>query len=140
VLALQDEGPNVSFDLGVWHSDKALSVDEARELYVKLCQQTWIPTEEHPAVQAFYEELCRAYPEVDTLPEDQLDDCPWSCAHDRSGLHVIITMSYGKKLSTVAKFVVDLAEQHGLLCYDPQGPNVYLPPQLKPKKSRFRFW
>jgi hypothetical protein len=130
----------VSFDLAVWYSDKVLSVKESGELYVKLCEQTWIPTEDHPAVQAFYDELCLAYPEIDTLPEDKVDDCPWSCAHDRSGWHVLVAISYGERTAAVAQLVVDLAEKNGLLCYDPQGPDVYLPPQLKPKKSRFRFW
>ena len=130
----------MSFDLGVWHSDKALSVKEAGELYVKLCELEWTPTEESPAVNAFYKELCRAYPEIDTLPDDQVDDCPWSCAHDRSGLHVIVAMSWGEKTTPVAQFVVDLAEKCGLVCYDPQGPDVYLPPRFQPKKSGFRFW
>jgi hypothetical protein len=130
----------MSFDLGIWHSERALSVEEAGELYVKLCEQEWIPIADSPAIEAFYQELCGAYPEIDTLPEDQVDDCPWSCAHDRSGLHVIVSMSWGERTNPVAQCVVELAERHGLVCYDPQGPDVYLPLHLKPKKSRFRFW
>jgi hypothetical protein len=130
----------VSFDLGVWHSDKALSVEEAGELYMKLCEQTWIPIEEHLAVESFYRELCRTYPEIDTFSADEVDDCPWSCAHDRSGFHVLIAMSYGDRTTAVAQFVVDLAKKHDLICYDPQGPDVYLPPSLVPKRSKLRFW
>ena len=80
----------MSFDLGVWYGDRTWTVDEAGDLYVKLCEQTWIPTEEHASVQAFYEALCCAYPEIDTLPEAEVDECPWSCAHDRSGFHVLV--------------------------------------------------
>jgi hypothetical protein len=130
----------MSFDLAVCYSETPVTVDEAHELYVKLCEQTWVPTKEAPAVEAFYRELCGTYPEIDTLPDDQVHDCPWSCAHDRSGLHVIIAMSWGERTSPVVRFVVDLAERHDLICYDPQGPKVYLPPSLKPKRSRFRFW
>ena len=130
----------MSFDLAVWQSETVLSAKEALSLYLKLCKQEWIPTEHHHDVAAFYSELCNRYPEIDTLPEDQLDRCPWSCAHDRSGLHVIMCMNYGDELEKAAQFVTDLAAKHGLICFDPQGPNVYLPPNPKPKRSRFRFW
>jgi hypothetical protein len=69
-------------------------------------------------------------PEIDTLPDDELDRCPWSCAHDRSGHHIIMCLNYGDQLQA----------RHDLLCFDPQGPNVYLPPGLKPKRSRFQLW
>src|SRR4051812_35676555 len=105
----------MSFDLAVWYSDKAPSVTEAGELYVKLCNQEWIPTEEHPSVEAFYQELCRAYPEIDTLPDDQVDDCPWTCAHDRSGLHVIVAMSWGDRSTKAAELIVELSARHGLV-------------------------
>jgi hypothetical protein len=130
----------MSFDLAVWHSDTPLSANEAQSLYLKLCNQEWIPTEENAAVEAFYQELCRTYPEIDTLPEDQVDDCPWSCAHDRSGLHIIMSMSWGKRTDKVALLIIELARRNGLVCFDPQGPDVYLPSHLKPKRSRFRFW
>jgi hypothetical protein len=130
----------MSVDLAVWHGDTVLSVKEASAVYLRLCKQKWIPTERHPSVDAFYGELCGRYPEIDTLPEDEADECPWSCAHDRSGLHVIICMNYGEHLGEAAQFVIDLAATHRLICFDPQGPNLYLPPNLKPKRSRFRFW
>jgi hypothetical protein len=130
----------MSFDLGVWHSERPITVEEAGDLYLKLCKQEWVPIEESPAVEAFYRESCGKYPEIDMLPEDQVDESPFSCAHDRSGLHVLVAISYGQRTTPVAQYVVELAEKHGLICYDPQGPDVYLPPHLKPKASRFRFW
>lgn len=65
----------MSFDLWVWHSDEALSVEEAGELYVKLFEQTGSATEEHPAVKSFYQGLCRTYSDIGSLPEDEVDDC-----------------------------------------------------------------
>jgi hypothetical protein len=40
----------------------------------------------------------------------------------------------------VAPVVRELAEKHGLVCFDLQESKVYLPVQLRPKRSRLRFW
>jgi hypothetical protein len=49
-------------------------------------------------------------------------------------------LNYGDQLQEAALFVIKLAARHDLICFDPQGPNVYLPPGLKPKRSRFQLW
>lgn len=130
----------MSFDLAVWQTEQALSTKEALELYMKLAAQDWIPLEQSSNIEAFYIELCSRYPEIDTLPEEELDSCPWSCRHNRSGLHVIMSMNFGEELERAAQFITDLAVKYDLVCFDPQGPNVYLPPSLKRKRPRFRFW
>jgi hypothetical protein len=122
--------------MDLWHSETAISRDEALKLYGALCKREWMPTGEHPGVVAFYQELCSRYPEIDTLPESELERCPRSCTHDKSGRHVITCMNYGDELEPAPQFVTELASRHGLICFDPQGPNVYLPPN----RSRFRFW
>jgi len=130
----------MSYDLAVWHSETALSANEALKPYRKLCKSEWVPTGQQPSVAPFYAELCDRYPEIDALTEEELDSCPWSCAHDKSGLHVITCMNSGNELEGAAKFVIDLAAKHQLICFDPQGPNVYVLADLKTKPSRFRFW
>ena len=133
----------MSYDLGVWHSDLPLDDARAGDLYIKLCEQQWVPTEESPATLAFYNELSARYPEIDDVPEEKLDDCPWSCAHDRSGLHVLMAMQWGK-YSEIAPVVYGLADKHGLICYNPQEAKVVLPSRLKhsvrPKRPWFHFW
>jgi hypothetical protein len=130
----------MSFDLAVWHGETSVSDKEAADLYLKLCKQEWTPTEWHPSVDAFYVELCSRYPEIDTLPDDKLDRSPWSCAHDRSGHHVIMCLNYGDQLEEAALFITRLATRHDLICYDPQEEKVYSPPGLKSKRSRFQLW
>jgi hypothetical protein len=132
----------MSFDLAVWHGNTALSVEEAGDLYRRLCNQEWAPAEWHPGVDAFYIELCSRYPEIDMLADDEVDNCPWSCGHDRSGQHVIMCLTYGNQLRDAALFITRLAAKHGLICFDPQEPVVYLPPglKLKPKRSLLSFW
>ena len=83
----------MSFDLGVWYPQKRLTDEEAGALYGNLCESRIDGVTPHPAVDAFYAELTARYPEIDTIPEDRIDDhdyCPWSCAPDRSPGHVIM--------------------------------------------------
>jgi len=112
------------------------AVKEAQALYVNLCKREWVPTEKSPAIESFYQDLCQMYPEIDTLPEEKRDSCPWSCAHDKSGSHLIICMCYGNTLEETIESVLRLANKHGLICYNPQGPHVYIPVQLQ--RDRFQ--
>ena len=119
--------------------ETSYEIAHAGDSYVKLCEQKWIPVGENAAVDAFYKELTSRYPEIDTVPEEELYNCPWSCAHDRSGLHVLMAMAWSR-CAEIAPVVLDLAAKHGLVCYDPQESKVHLPSQLKPRPSRFRSW
>ena len=130
----------MSFDLAVWRGETSVSDKEAADLYLKLCKQEWTPLEWHASIDAFYVELCSRYPEIDTLSDDELDRCPWSCAHDRSGQHIVMCLNYGDQLEEAALFVTRLAARHDLICFDPQGQKVYSPLGLKPKRSRFQLW
>jgi hypothetical protein len=130
----------VHYELRSGRGETTVTVKDAADLYLKLCKQEWTSTEWYASVEAFYVELCSRYPEIDTLPDDKFDNCPWSCAHDRSGHHIIMCLNYGDQLEEVAMFVTRLAARHDLICYDPQGQKVYSPPGLKPKRSRFQLW
>jgi hypothetical protein len=37
----------MSFDLGVWDAQRSLTVVEAGDLYLKVCNQEWVPIEEN---------------------------------------------------------------------------------------------
>jgi hypothetical protein len=121
----------VSFNLAVWHSDRAISDKEAASLYAKLYEQKKIPIEQHIDVYAFYNELDARYPEINMIAEEELDACPWSCAHDRSGAHVIMSM-LDDRSAEVVPVILKLAEEYGLVCFDPQAIKVYLPSHLQP--------
>ena len=47
----------MSFDLGIWHSERALAREEAASIYVRLCQEWPYLEGENPSVAAFYDEL-----------------------------------------------------------------------------------
>ena len=126
----------MSFDLSVWHSDVELSDDEAGKIHLNLCKNWPYLEGEHPSVTAFYDELTQKWPEIDTIPRERIDDfdfCPWSCAHSHSEMAVVMCCVWSMA-DKVADFVEDLADKHGLVCFDPQAGRVILPTELLEKK------
>lgn len=123
----------MSFDLGIWYSQEALTPKQAGEVYVKLCEGTVALEGQNSQIAAFYNELTEKWPEIDTVPDEKIDDhdyCPWSCAIDRSGMHVLLSCVWSKA-QDVAVFVEELAARHELLLYNPQQNTVKLPPSLR---------
>jgi hypothetical protein len=83
----------------------------------------------HPAVDAFYAELTARHPEIDTIPEDKIDDhdyCPWSCALDHSPGHVVMPCVWSKA-AYIHQLVQELARKHCPAMYDPQSEVVTYP-------------
>lgn len=128
----------MAFYLAVWHADAALTLREAKSYYLTLAAQPPV-SKWQPNVEAFYGDLCSRYPELEFLDEDALDQCPWHCAHDKSDSYMIMCLNYGDHLAEVATFVFELAAHHGLVCFDPQGPTLSLPPGMQQPQPRFRI-
>jgi hypothetical protein len=124
-----------SFYLGVWHSPKAISDDEAAVRYRALSDGKSTSPEFDSQVYAFYFRLTDLYPEIDMVPEAELDTCPWDCAIDMSGGHVIMAIR-AERVERLLPEVLALAEQHGLVCFDPQAGRAHLPPDLRARRSR----
>ena len=119
----------MSCDFGIWHSDKLLTNQEAAQIYVRLCEEWPFLEGENPAVRAFYDDLTKRWPELDTVPDEKVDDadyCPWSCAISHSGMAVVVSCVWPKS-DDVAAFVQGLAAKHQLILYDPQADKVHLP-------------
>ena len=124
----------MSFDLAVWYSDAAPTGQQAANIYGNLCDQKPVEISAKPAVDAFYHELIAKWQEIDTVPEefvDDLDSCPWSCALDHTPVCVIMSCVWSRA-ATVAVFVAELAAKHGLVLFDPQSGTVILPPHMNP--------
>ena len=119
----------MSCDFGVWFPHQRLSHCEADELYGCLCDSDTSGVLPHPSVDAFYAELTALHPEIDTVPDDRLDDhnyCPWSCALDRSPGHVIVPCVWSQA-DQVTSLVHELAQKHGLAVYDQQSGRITYP-------------
>jgi hypothetical protein len=134
----------MSYDLGVWYPRQRLTNEEAGKLYVGLCEGTVEDPPAHPAIEAFYQELTAQHPEIDTIPEDRIDDhdyCPWSCALDHSPGHVIMPCVWSQA-DHVDRVVRELARKHGLAVFDPQTGLISYgdKPERSDKKPWWKFW
>lgn len=123
-----------SFYLGVWHALTAISDDEAARQYLALSDGTPAFPEFDPRVYAFYIRVTGLYPEIDMVPESDLDTCPWACAIDMSGGHVIMAIE-PEKSERLVPVLLALAEQHDLVCFDPQNHIVHLPRHLRAQRA-----
>ncbi len=117
------------FCLGVWNSPAAVSDGDAARRYLVLSDGT-LPSGFDGRVYAFYSELTRRYPEVEMVPESEIDECPWAHSIEMAGDHVIVPI-LSERSDEVAPVVVGLAAQYGLTCFDPQAGKVHLPPELR---------
>jgi hypothetical protein len=123
----------MSFDLGVWHSEVPLTDAQAADIYVHLCENWPYLEGGSSSIATFYCELTGRWPEIDTVPEEKIDDteyCPWSCALAHSGMAVVMSCVWSMA-DNVAVFVRDLAKKRGLVLFDPQTGEVTLPEHLR---------
>ena len=122
----------MSFDLDVWYSSRPLTVAEADEHYSAFRGNGngdgQAATDER--LTRFVDELTSRYPQIDDVADDEIDACPWSLAFDLSPTHVRMPVMW-TRAEEIAPVVMELAERHGLVCYDPQSRKVHLPPGLR---------
>lgn len=131
----------MSCDYAVWFPHQRPTHREAGALYVGLCEGTIQPPPENPAIEAFYEELTAQHPEIDEMPEDEIEDnCLWNVAFDRSSGHIIMCCRWSKA-DYAGQLIQSLAAKHGLVFYDPQSNRVTYPGgEPAQKQPWWRWW
>jgi hypothetical protein len=62
----------MSFDLGVFYTEKPTTDAEAQARYVAYCEASDLSPyiEPSPKIKAFLDELTSVYPQIDDIPED----------------------------------------------------------------------
>ena len=118
---------------GVWNCLTPISSEEAAHQY-QLLKDLGSERRFNDQVYAFYSRLISLYPEVETLSEEELGNSPWASSMEVSGSHVIMAI-VPEQSEKVVPQVLALAEENGLVCFDPQAGKVYLPPHLPAKQS-----
>jgi len=148
----------MSYDLAVWHSDTAMSPDDAGTFYSHI-NHDWMIVREHPALREFCRALMAEFPGV-IDPADLEQDFtapgmtrlmtfpdllksarsatipvppkplppPWAILPSFTGC--AMTLSLGTRKAEIGPAIPRLAGVHGLIAYDPQADEVALPPQL----------
>jgi hypothetical protein len=127
----------MSYDLAVWTSDGRMSSAQASQHYGRLGEGAPEPDEVDPRIEGFYSELSQQFPSLESVPESELDDSPWSVSPSPAADHVSLAISWSRA-KDVFRFVRDLAAKWDLVLFCPQTGNVYHPPRLA-RPSAFRL-
>jgi hypothetical protein len=133
---------NISYDLAVWHSDKPLTKDEAVHRYQQLCDGNISVVTPHETINLFYKELTALHPEIDDIPEEDIDNtdlCPWSIAFDKSAGHLIMCCVW-PKAEHVNNLVKQLATKHSLSMFDPQTESLFVPNEQVSTSTKKPWW
>ena len=132
----------MSCDFAILSLENRLSNAEAGEFYSALCEGESVSVTPSSAIDAFYSELTARHPEIDDVPEEEVDDleiCPWSIAFDRSPGHLIICCVWSKA-DYVEALLTKLAEKHGLALYNPQKESILYPNGSNREKPWWKLW
>jgi hypothetical protein len=118
----------MGFHLAVWYEPVAISVERAHQAYLRLVDDEPAGLTPHPAIGRFHRKLEYRYPEFDVVTDDDVERSPWAAAHRADDAHVQVSIAESRS-GEVARYVRELAAEHGLICFDPQGQLVHHPPQ-----------
>ena len=113
----------MSCDFAVWNQPNTISNKEAVEKYIKLIEEDTSVVEESESIEKFYQALTALHPEIDDLPDDEVDNSYWSCAFDRSKGHLIMCAVWSRA-EEAATSIFDLAHKHHLAVFDPQSETI----------------
>ncbi|GGU15301.1 hypothetical protein [Streptomyces lateritius] len=111
----------MSFDLAVWDGDRPLDNRQAGstydELYERYLESDDVAVPPAPRMTAYVEALVARY-------SDDVDhSVVWASTpviDEASGPVVYLLMSYDKA-EEASEYAAELAREHGLVCFDPQG-------------------
>ena len=119
----------MSFDLAVINVKDDTDEEEAQRIYYELCNGNYEVVSPSESIELFYQEITNLYPEIDDLPEEKIDSCPWSNAFDISDGAVLINITWSR-VEEIAPLIITMATRYGLACYDPQASELHVPPTM----------
>lgn len=121
----------MSFDLGVWYEPGPVTARHAADVYDRLAKGEDDVVAADKRNLAFHAELIARFPRLETLSDEDLGASPWSVSPDANDRRVILSMGWGRAADT-ARAVLELAERHQLVCFDPQTGRVHNLPRRGP--------
>lgn len=111
----------MSYDLAVWDGDRPIDDRQASsmydELYERYLESDDVVVPPAPSIVAYVEALVARY------PDDVDRSVVWASPpviDEASGPIVYLLMSYDKA-EQASEYAAELAREHGLVCFDPQG-------------------
>ncbi|MEH1014831.1 hypothetical protein V6U90_17180 [Micromonospora sp. CPCC 206060] len=124
----------MSYDLAVWEGDRPASDAEAGAVYERLYRayvDEGYPTPPTPRIRAYVGALLDRW--IDLTEDDDEELSPWSTGpliNEASGPFIYFPMVYSRCVE-VSAGAARLAEEHGLVCFDPQEGRLRPTPREK---------
>jgi len=119
----------VSFDLGVWDTDRPPRTGEAERRYEQLCEGQDPAGNPSPRVTAFVEECGRRWPGETDEDSDESPWASWPLTSPRTTSGFVANIRPGAAAGMFGEWA-EMAERHGLVLYDPQSGVVKIPSRL----------
>jgi hypothetical protein len=123
----------MSFDLGFWYEENPITAEEAGVIYMRLCEGDVSVVKAYP-ITYFLEDVKQHYPPIGAYRDEDVDDCPWNCDWDIGPGSVVVCIAWSRA-DELTPILMELANEHDLLCYNPQRGEVYLPASLLNDKN-----
>jgi hypothetical protein len=120
-----------TYDLGIWQTKGSLTAGEASHVYASFCRGENPPhaVRHSAAVAAFYHDLTSQWPDLAPRQRKHTGESigsPWAAPLNLADNSVLLSCNWSDA-ETVCAFVDRLANLHGLVLFDPQAEEVYLP-------------
>lgn len=131
----------MSYDLAVWDGHPPKSDSQAQtEFALRMKSREQLPPT--PKIAALVSALTKRFPDIDTLSDDEIDavDTPWATGpllSEARGDLLYFPMTVSGAEAHLAE-VVKIVLEHGLVCFDPQGGNVFNAPVAEKRAKRTR--
>lgn len=116
-------------EIGVFFTETPLTDREALQRY-RVHRGEPNPdrsSEPMPGMVGFVTDLTDRYPRLESLPDEDRANSPWSGDFDVSDGHVLIAMG-GSQCADAVEFILELAEKHDLVCFDPKTRSILTAP------------
>jgi hypothetical protein len=127
----------MSYDISVWSIPRVLSRRDAIRAWSDLCDNgTFELFEDSPNIGGFQCELEEKYPQIDSLPDEKIEESPWSCGFEPEGPALTLSCVWSRA-EEIAGFVFDLAMKHNLAVFDFTSELIYMPPNLVTQSDCF---
>lgn len=125
----------MSFDLLVWKAPVPRWASEVYDLLESFYEERDLAVfAPDPALPRFRAALLAKYPALEDLPDEVLNDggvhSPWAMTPTESDRLIEIFCVWGAPDAALER-IVELAREHDLVLFDPQGPDVHSPAGIR---------
>jgi hypothetical protein len=129
----------MSFDIAIWRSNERLTDKAAQAIYLQLNDDDVSSVTADPSLLSFYDDLDAMFPLCGELPDESLDESPWSWNCEPSQTHYLLGLR-GPKANEALTAVTRLARKHGLVLFDPQSGRIETQLPIKLLESARHFF